>query len=230
MKVFKGVIFSLLISSIFFSKIILAKENYMNNSDVKKVKHIVLLGASVGDGWDFPKLSQRVGNNDYTFEFVRVYAFDKTEELRKILHRSINKPEAIIIKECAAYFPGNNEEFSSTIKKWIQECRDNNVKPILATVVPVTRFHMLKGNIKSILKKSNPWKSSRIKSILDFNKWIRIYAKEQGLLVLDLENVVRENTRSGYLREDLDSGDGLHLNEKAYRLLDQIVIPVLNGE
>ncbi|MBW1643306.1 MAG: hypothetical protein JRJ76_10755, partial [Deltaproteobacteria bacterium] len=32
-------------------------------------KHVLLLGASVGEAWDFPNLSVRTDNSSYKFEF-----------------------------------------------------------------------------------------------------------------------------------------------------------------
>jgi hypothetical protein len=46
--------------------------------------------------------------------------------------------------------------------------------------------------------------------------------------VLDLEDPLRTSKEERSLRLDLHTGDGLHLNKKAYSSLDQIVLPTLD--
>jgi lysophospholipase L1-like esterase len=77
------------------------------------------------------------------------------------------------------------------------------------------------------LRFGNPFKSRRIKTILEFNDWINQYGQENGLAVLDLEKAVRYRGSNRFLREDLARIDGLHLNSKAYKILDGIVLPTL---
>ena len=108
-----------------------------------------------------------------------------------------------------------------------------DVIPVPTTVVPVTRLHPFKQILIDIVKGrkffmfENPFKNRRNKSILKFNDWIRMYCKKCGLSVLDLEGAVRYSEKNRYLREDLARLDGLYLNRKVYKILDQIVIPTL---
>ncbi|MHA1382019.1 MAG: hypothetical protein ACTSRG_26915 [Candidatus Helarchaeota archaeon] len=199
----------------------------------KNMKHIVLLGASIGRAWDIPSLPERVNNNNYLFEYVGCSGFDKSDCLRKIISRTDNKPDAIFIKECAAYFPGDLNHYQSLMKKWIKECYEKDVIPIPTTVVPVTRLHSLKKFLIDIIKGRNPFESGslfhnkRNKAILKYNDWIKAYCKRCELSVLDLEGAVRYSEKNRYLREDLAKIDGLHLNSKAYKALDKIVISTL---
>jgi len=193
-------------------------------------KHrILLLGASVGDAWDLTHWADRMKNDEFIFESMAVYVFDKTEALQEILmwpkrkfrisrnylkgllQGPPQKPEAIIFKECAAYFPGDLEKYKSLIKKWVAMCQAAGIKPIIATVVPVTVEHDVK-------------RQGRLQGILTYNDWVKVYTRENSLVCLDLESVMRisENQRS--LRPDLTSGDGLHLNPAAYGLLDVYLI------
>jgi len=197
-------------------------------------RHVVLLGASIGRAWNISSLPARIQNREYTFEYVPGdSSFDKSDRLREVLSRSENKPDAIFLKECAAYFPGRQEAYQSLMKRWIRECREKGVIPIPATVVPVTKLHSFKKFLIDILKLRNPFafggpfNAKRNRAILEYNDWIRAFGKEQGLQVLDLEAAVRRSERSRFLRSDLARIDGLHLNQKAYRILDQIVLPTL---
>ncbi len=203
---------------------------------MKKEKHVVLLGASVGHAWNIDALPDRIkpsassSSQSYRFEFVGEYAFDKTEALNKILKRKQNKPDVILIKECAAYFPGDLPHYQELVKGWVRECKKSGVVPVLTTVVPVTKATDLKSSLKDFIKpllgKANT--SARLESLLRYNDWIKVYAKQEGLTVLDLEAPLRVSETDRRLRADLHSGDGLHLNAQAYGLLDKIVIPTLD--
>lgn len=201
----------------------------------KKQKHIVLLGASIGSRWSIPLFPERVNEYKYMFEYVHGGSeFDKSHKLSKILQRQDHKPDAIFLKECAAYFPGDLSHYKNLMKYWIKECFKAGVFPIPVTVVPVTRLHPFKQILIDILKRRNPlrfgspFKHWRNKAIIEYNDWIRSFCGKSGLFVLDLEVAVRYSEDNRYLREDLSTIDGLHLNNKAYNILDQIVIPFLD--
>ena len=199
-----------------------------------KKKHVALLGASVGQAWKIDSLPERLGQNSganrYSFEFVGDYQFDKTQTLRKILQRKQNKPDAILLKECAAYFPGDLTRYQELMKGWIKECRDAGVIPVPTTVVPVVRqqsvMTQMKDAVKCVLGK--PTSGMQLERLTQYNDWIRSYAGSENLTVLDLEAVLRTSAEDRSLRADLHSGDGLHLNPKAYQLMDQIVVPALD--
>jgi hypothetical protein len=218
---------------------------------MQKPQHIVLLGASVGKAWNIESLPWRVSqsnpsnssnpsnptnlknSSNYRFEYVGKYQFDKTEALQEILNRKENKPDAIFIKECAAYFPSNLSQYQELMKRWVSQCRRARVIPIPTTVVPVTKDPPLKTRLKDLIKwvigrpTYGPVHTSRLTGILEYNDWIKSFAQKENLIVLDLETPLHVSNKDRSLRLDLHSGDGLHLNEKAYAILDKIVIPIL---
>jgi hypothetical protein len=202
---------------------------------VEKQRHIVLLGASVGEAWRIEDLPKRLGIQGYRFEYVGPYEFDKSVPLREILGRTSNKPDAIFIKECAAYFPGDFSAYQEYMKNWVAQCRQAGVVPIPTTVAPVIRDRSLKMKLKDFIKKliGRPTGESRFESrlagLIQYNDWIKSFAQKEGLTVLDLETPLRVSNTDRSLRLDLHRGDGLHLNEKAYALLDPIVIPTLES-
>ena len=198
-----------------------------------KKKHVVLLGASVGQAWSIEALPDRVAAaQGYRFEYVGEYAFDKTEALRKILQRKENRPDAILIKECAAYFPGDLRQYQELMKEWVKKCRQAKVIPIPTTVVPVvsTKNKLMKDRLKDFIKTllGRPTTATQLEGIFRYNDWIREYAAQEGLTVLDLEAPLRTSQDDRSLRVDLHSGDGLHLNSTAYENLDTIVVPTLD--
>ena len=188
-------------------------------------KHVVLLGASVGKDWRLTELPKRVSAPGYSFESVTVYQFDKTEGLEEILMRPRRKfrltrtylkgffqnpplrPDIVIVKECAAYFPGDLQAYQELMKAWVRRIRDAGLVPAVATVAPVTRTRDA-GN------------SGQMAAIRRFNDWLREYARLEWLPLVDIEYVIKDSGADGFLREELTSGDGLHLNQEAYRRLD----------
>lgn len=169
-------------------------------------RRVVLVGASVGFEWKlhlvFPNLEARP-----------IYQFDKTELVEQAVAEG---PDAIILKECAAYFPSADPEGERALfAGWVERIRAAGIVPIVATVVPVTRDHAA----------SEP---GRLEGLLAFNDWVRELARREQLAVLDLEAAVRCSAGERRLDDALHSGDGLHLEPRTYReRLDPLVPPLL---
>ena len=147
------------------------------------MKHIVLLGASVGKAWNIAGLPGRISNWNYRFEYRGSYQFDKSIFLQELLQREQNRPDAIFIKECAAYFPGDitSGNAKRLMIQWIRMCKEQQVVPIPTTVCPITwkrdeRFktrNPLKRIIKTFLGISMQTCMDRIQ---EYNDWIKSYA------------------------------------------------------
>lgn len=189
---------------------------------------VLILGASVGKSWEVSGLPSRLNDNRFEFEAVQAWKFDKTEALEEVLMRpkrkfkptktylkgffepSPQKPDIIIIKECAAYFPGDLASYKQQVKKWVAAIREAGRLPAIATVSPITESRT----------RVHP---GRIESIREFNDWVRRYAEEEKLPLLDLEAAMRADEKSRLLKEEY-SKDGLHLNRKAYDVLDRVLL------
>jgi len=212
-----------------FIHFISANDNTVNNqTQPNNKKRIFLLGASVGKEWNLPAFPLRMKTDDFTFESMAVYQYDKTEGLEEILMRPKRKfrltrtyltgffkptpqrPDLIIIKECAAYFPGDMEIYKNLIRGWAKNIREAKIEMALATVVPITqdRADRQKGAMEAIR---------------DFNDWIVEYTKKENIILLDLESALRTDGQNRYLRNEYSSGDGLHLNKNAYEVLDRLL-------
>lgn len=196
-------------------------------------KRIVLIGASIGRAWNFPSLAERMRTEKYIFEFIESGSFDKSPKLEELLTRSENRADMIIIKECAAYFPGDLNQYKNLIERWVRECLHADVLVMPATVIPVTKLHSFKKIIIDILKLRNPLKygspfrQKRNKAILEYNDWLREFCFHNHLPCLDLEAAVRMSEERRYLRRDFAQLDGLHLKSKAYKILDQTLLSTL---
>jgi len=183
----------------------------------KERPYIVLIGASVGYTWDLPGLPSRMNDDRFIFGYRRgMHGFDKSMAIDELL-KSDMKPDAIIIKECAAYFPRNTEESMQLITSWSQIIKEHNIVPILATVAPVTQ-HCADNRDPNM-----------IQSINKFNEAIREYSVINGISILDLNKALEDGSTLHNLRDEYAQPDGLHINASAYRTaLDPIIISLLN--
>jgi hypothetical protein len=196
-----------------------------------KPKEIVLLGASIGFYWNIQDLPKRIGIEGYIFEYVGEDGFDKTKSLMGILNRP-NRPDAIFLKECAAYFPGDLAQYKEIMKRAINDCEKAGIIPIMVTVAPVRepgifKLQYWKNIVKKIIYPSRPTVEARLRDLTAYNDWLRKYALEEKVALLDLEKALRISESDPRLRPDFDGGDGLHLNAKAYAVLDQVIMPAL---
>ena len=176
-------------------------------------EYVVLVGASVGESWDFPSLPARVGALNSTFGFRAKFGYDKQDVLERLM-AGPTMPDKVIVKECAAYMPRELDNAVGKIPGWVDMLKSRQIVPILATCCPVTEAN----------DKANP---GRQEAIEKFNDFIRNYAADHGLQVLDLEKTLRVNDTDRRLREEFAQTDGLHLISEAYTALDRIASAVL---
>jgi len=193
----------------------------------KKLR-IILVGASVGQDWKLQEFNKRMNTDDYVFESIAAWQYDKTEALEEVLMRPKRKfrptksylkgffepspipVDIVILKECAAYFPGDTVQYKELMKKWVKMVRAAGKEVMLATVAPVTETRAAK-------------QKGKIESIREFNDWIRQYAKDENITVIDLEAALRKDPQTRFLKDELTIGDGTHLNKKAYDILDVLL-------
>ena len=178
--------------------------------------YAVLVGASVGKAWDLPSLPDRTGNDDFVFGYRGKYGYDKGDALDRLVEAQL-RPDLVIIKECAAYFPGELEPSAEKLPQWVDLLKANGMTPVLATCCPVTEAN----------DGGNP---GRQEAIDEFNRFVRDYARENGLCLLDLAKALRVGETNSHLRSDYAQPDGLHLAPKAYAVLDLMAVPSLIRE
>jgi hypothetical protein len=201
-------------------------------SQAGKTTHVVLIGASIGQSWHLAEWPARVKASGFSAESVPAWQFDKSEVLEEVLMRPARKfhltrtyltslfqapppkPNIVILKECSSYFPGDLSNYQRGIEGWVRRLQATQIKVILATVVPVTRSRAAQ----------EPGKQE---SLLRYNEWIREFAGQHRIEVLDLESALRSNDLGKYLREEFASTDGSHLNPAAYAVLDETLQTLL---
>jgi hypothetical protein len=196
--------------------------------------HVMLIGASVGQAWHLAEWPARTNMPGFTAESIAIWQFDKTEGVEEALMRPRRrfrptrtylkslfqppppKPDVVILKECSSYFPGNLSICKDSVRAWVGALQAHGIQVILATVVPVT-------------ERRGAQVPGKQESLLEYNKWVREYAQEQHIPLLDLEAALRSEGEGAHLREALDVGDGTHLNASAYAVLDQTLRSTLCG-
>jgi len=177
--------------------------------------YVVLVGASVGKTWDLPSLPGRTGIDDFAFGYRAKYGYDKGDIIEGLTGAQL-KPEMVIIKECAAYFPKELEPIREKLPHWVDSLTTNGIIPVLATCCPVTKAN----------DEQNPGRQTAID---EFNAFVRTYARENQLRLLDLAQALQISNSDSHLRSDCAQPDGLHLTSKAYAALDLAVVPALSG-
>jgi len=191
---------------------------------------VVLIGASIGQEWNLPGLPKRLHLTGYKFEALQEWEYDKSKRLEETLMRPERKfhltasyfkgffkespkpADIVVLKECSSYFPGDTsfEKKKEMMINWVREVKAKKIRAVVATVVPVTRQRAAQD-------------SGKLKGLLAYNDWLREFARKEDLPLLDLEAALRTDDRERYLRDDLTSGDGSHLNRKAYDILDRVM-------
>jgi hypothetical protein len=176
-------------------------------------EYVVLVGASVGNAWKFQELPERIKTKNIVTGSRTVYDFDKSNAIDAICNLPI-PVKAVIIKECAAYYPRDIASSNALIFKWVNQLKAKNIQPILATVVPVTKEH----------DQEHP---GRLDSILKFNDAIRDYTGKEGIPLFDLEKALFISGDNRYLNPLYSQPDGLHLVNAGYRMLDDLFLDLL---
>ena len=182
---------------------------------------IVLIGASIARGWQLDGFAARTGRSDVAVEYVGEYGFDKSKSLAAVLARAGDRPDVVILKECGAYFPGDQAAYEAMIRRWVDALRAAGVVPVVATVGPVAAPQGVVASLKDFVKRWVLRREDQNAAIARYNAWLRGYAAEQKLAVLDLEAALSAAEGGPHLDPRYDGGDGLHLSEQAYPILDR---------
>lgn len=201
--------------------------------------HVALVGASIGQDWQLAAWPSRVRAPGISAESFAVWQFDKSAAIDELLLRPNRtfrltrtylkslfgpaplKADIVILKECSSYFPakgpGNTGDAQrANFTAWERKLSAAGTQVVLATVVPVTRTRAQSD-------------AGKQEALTAFNTWVREYAAQQRLPVLDLDAALRSDAPGSNLRDEFTSGDGSHLNAAAYAVLDRALLTTLCG-
>ena len=186
---------------------------------------------NIGQAWQLAGWPDRMQARGFSAESVAVWKFDKSPAIEQLLVRPATsfrfsraylrslfvpppKPDVVILKECSSYFPGDLAVYQNSVRTWVDQLQAHRIKVVLATVVPVTK----------VRAQRDPGKQE---SLLAYNRWVRQYALQEGIPVVDLEASLRPEGEGGYLRDEFAAEDGSHLIAPAYAALDYTLFTTL---
>lgn len=182
---------------------------------------IVYIEASTLRRWNLDEFNQRAGNAAFGIESRYVYDFDKSTELDRVLGSRESIPDAVVIQECSAYFPGDLVAFKDLYRGWIRRVKDANAIPVIATTVPPAASRTPFEHVKEFVKLKLLGRPDGYEQIVQFNQWLRELSESEGVPLFDVEKVTRNSESDRHMRAEFDSGDGTHLNTVAYAVLDR---------
>jgi len=190
-------------------------------------KDIVYIEASTASRWKLGEFGKRVNDERFNIETMTLYEFDKTPRVSKVLTERSSKPNAIVMQECSVYFPGDMQDYKQKYHSWILQIKKSGVTPVIATTVPPAASQGLMEDAKDWVKVRLLGRESQYDQVIQFNEWLRQLAKDESVVLFDLEKITRKNDSDRHMREEYSAGDGIHLNATAYSLLDNELLSLL---
>ena len=186
---------------------------------------LVIIGASYARGWtDFSPANFTVVNKGVNGE-------QSSEMLARFRKDVIDeRPEVVIIWGFINdIFRSSREGIEPTLvrtRKSITEmvdlARANGIKPVIATEVTIRGRSGIKETIASWIgriKGGEGYQDYVNRHVLRTNQWIREYALEQRIPLLDFQPLLSD--REGRRKPEYAKEDGSHLSAKAYSRLSQ---------
>ncbi len=98
-------------------------------------------------------------------------------------------------------------------------CRANGIKPVFASITPVSDYHKAENPRNEMTKARPP------ATIVEINNWLREYCASHNYIYVDYYNALKDT--NGVLGPDL-SDDGLHPNAKGYRIMAPLAVKGLD--
>jgi lysophospholipase L1-like esterase len=191
-------------------------------------RHIVYIEASTVNRWKLDSFAARTNTERYHFEVLREYDFDKSRLVRQVVAARERRPDAVVLQECAAYFPGDLDAYKRLFRGWIEEIQGHGLLPVVATIVPPAHSKGWLEDAKDFAKERIFRRPSQYQQVVAFNEWLRALGAELRVPVFDLEQMLRISTQDRHMRGEYNAGDGIHLAPVAYERLDWEMLQFLD--
>ncbi|MCW9014598.1 MAG: GDSL-type esterase/lipase family protein [Gammaproteobacteria bacterium] len=195
---------------------------------------IIIIGASYAKGWLINRLScLKVVNKgidgNQSFEIEQRFYEDAIKP----------QPKAIVIWGFINDLHANSKEnitqtvgdIKRRIVSMVDTTKANNIVPVLVTEVTIAESKSLKWRIMSWIGKLRGKESYQHyinSNVQKINKWIREYATQNNILVVDLEKLLSNS--EGSRKDGYYEADGSHISESAYQAIDRFAQQFLNKE
>jgi len=169
---------------------------------------IVFLGDSITDGW---RLNEYFPDKDYV---NRGISGQITSQMLGRMKADVIalKPDAVVLlggtNDLARGIPV--DAITANIEMIADLCAYNKIKLIIASVLPVSDYHMHVNPAFEMSKRRPP---AQIEAI---NNWARTFAAQRTLGFLDYHAAMKDER--GMLKAEL-ADDGLHPNAAGYRIM-----------
>lgn len=173
---------------------------------------VVFLGDSITDGW---RLNEYFPDKDFINRGISGQI--TSQMLGRMKSDVIDlKPEVVVL------LGGTNdlargisvETVSSNIALIADLCAYNKIKLIIASVLPISDYHMQVNPAFEMSRRRPP---QQIEAI---NRWAKDFAAQRGIGYLDYHSAMKDER--GMLKADL-ADDGLHPNAAGYRVMAPLV-------
>jgi len=209
------------------------KEGKIAGQDLNKENnHIVLIGASYAKGWILSevagmKMLNKGISGEQSFEMLSRFSEDVISL----------KPKAVIIWGFINdIHRSERKEISPTIERvkksyieMVKIAKDSGIVPILATEVTIRAkdswSETLLGYVGRVMGKKS-YQDYVNRHVMNVNQWLRDYAEQKNLLLLDLQPVISggDNKR----KKKYATNDGTHISQKGYEKLTDYAKGVLS--
>lgn len=192
------------------------------NQDLPPAKEdeqrVVFLGNSITEGWarDDPAFF-----TDSNFIGRGISGQTSTQLLLRFRQDVVDlNPEAVVIHIGTNDVAENTGPFDpaftmSNIQSMVEIAQANQIKVILATVLPSTKFEW------------NRALGDRSSMIVDLNKRIRAYAKARNIPIIDYHAAMK-NEHNG-MNKDI-AADGVHPTQKGFELMKMLALPIIQAQ
>ncbi len=211
-----------------------------SNQSLTRRPGIVLIGASYAEGLELaavagrPILNKGVGG-EQSFEMLARFQTDVIDQ----------KPQAVIMwgfindifRADRAQIPAAIERIKTSYREMVRLAQANGIVPILATEVTMGPRGGFKervvGWIAGLMGKTS-YQAFINRHVLEVNSWLKTYAADQSLQVLDLQQLLAEE--EGALRQRrYAQEDGSHISVQGYAaivayLQDVLATPMTKGD
>jgi lysophospholipase L1-like esterase len=184
---------------------------------------MVIIGASYAAGWGSPPLpgysivNKGVGGED-------------SSQVRARFARDVvaQRPDAVLVwghindihRAPADRMDQVKQGIKENYRAMHAEARAAGIRLVLATEVTFSVGDGFLNGIMDGIARLRGRKNYKVMvndHVKDINSWLREYAREQGLPLLDLERAV--DSGNGSRRAEYDQADGSHINEVGYAAL-----------